>query len=192
MTFDAAYRSGLPPWEIGRPQPAFERLARTGVIGGSVLDVGCGTGENALLLASQGHETWGIDSSATAIERARLKALARRSTAVFLEGDALRLDGLGRAFDTVIDSGCFHVFDDEDREAYARSVGAVLQPGGRLHLLCLSDLQPGTFGPRRVSQAELRLAFASGWRVDVIEPERFDILIDPDGARAWLATFTRS
>lgn len=191
MTFDAAYRSGLPPWEIGRPQPAFERLARTGVIGGSVLDVGCGTGENALLFSSLGHDAWGIDLSPTAIERARLKASARSLPVVFMQGDALRLDGLGRTFDTVIDSGCFHVFDDEGREAYARSVGAVLQPGGRLHLLCFSDLQPGTFGPRRLSQAELRSTFASGWRVDAIQPDRFDILIDPDGALAWLATFTR-
>jgi len=188
--FDEAYR-GTPPWEIGRPQPAFERLAASGAIAGTVLDIGCGTGENALLLASLGHETWGVDLSPTAIERAQVKAFARRLPVVFMQGDALELAGLGRMFDTVIDSGCFHVFDDEDREAYARSVGAVVAPGGRLHLMCFSDLEPPGWGPRRVSQDELRSTFAGRWRVDVIEPERFDILIDPDGARAWLATFTR-
>ena len=69
VEWDAAYR-GLPPWEIGHPQPAIVDLAAGGGIGRSVLDAGCGTGENALYLAEQGHEVWGIDVSQLAIEQA--------------------------------------------------------------------------------------------------------------------------
>jgi SAM-dependent methyltransferase len=104
MGFDGAYRSGTPPWDIGRPQPAVIRLAEEGAIAGSVIDVGCGTGENALFLADRGHEVTGLDASPTAIARAREKAAARRSSATFLVADALELPGLGRTFDVAVDT----------------------------------------------------------------------------------------
>jgi SAM-dependent methyltransferase len=68
--FEEAYR-GTPPWDIGRAQPAVERLARGGAFPGSVLDAGCGTGENTLLLAALGAEAWGLDQVPAAVERAR-------------------------------------------------------------------------------------------------------------------------
>src|SRR6266566_3792935 len=80
--FDAAY-TGLPPWDIGRPQQAYVELVQTGKIHGSVLDVGCGTGEHALYLAQHGHEVWGIDSSPTAIQKAQQKAAARGIAVTF-------------------------------------------------------------------------------------------------------------
>lgn len=190
MFFDEAYR-GTPPWEIGRPQPAFERLAASGAIAGTVLDIGCGTGENALALAARGHEVWGVDSAPHAIERARLKAFGRGLPAVFLEHDALELETLGRTFETAIDSGCFHVFDDPGRARYVRSARSVLEPGGRLHVLCFSEREPPGWGPRRVTQAEIRTAFARGWRVDAIVEERFAAIVEGDGAWAWLASLTR-
>jgi 2-polyprenyl-3-methyl-5-hydroxy-6-metoxy-1,4-benzoquinol methylase len=74
--FDEAY-SGTPPWDIGRPQGEFVRLAESGAIRGDVLDVGCGTGENALYLASLGHVVLGIDAAPHAIEKARKKSEER-------------------------------------------------------------------------------------------------------------------
>ena len=86
--FEAAY-AGTPPWDIGRPQPAFLALVEAGLVTGRVLDVGCGTGEHTLLAAGMGLEAVGIDSAPTAIDRARRKAVERGLPARFVLGDAL-------------------------------------------------------------------------------------------------------
>ena len=200
-SWDDSYTGAqLAPWDIGRPQPGFARLADAGLLTGTLLDVGCGTGENTLLAASHGATATGMDIAPTAIERARMKAAERGLDARFVVGDALSLAPLGVGLaeladpaDTVIDSGVFHTFSDEDRPRYVASLSAALRPGGMLYLMCFSDRQPGDFGPRRVSQDELRLAFASGWLIEGISADMFDI--NPVGdftrAHAWLASIRR-
>ena len=126
--FDEAY-SGVPNWEIGRPQREFVTLEETGEIRGDVLDVGCGTGENALFLAERGHKVWGVDSVPRAIELAREKARERDLPVTFLVQDALDMENLSRTFDTIIDSGLFHALSDPDRLRFVRSLAAVLRPG---------------------------------------------------------------
>jgi SAM-dependent methyltransferase len=189
--FDTSYRTGTPPWDIGRPQAAFVRLLEAGEIRGHVLDVGCGTGEHALMSASAGFVAIGVDAAPTAIGQARGKAAQRSLEVRFEVGDALDLSGLGTQFDTVLDCGLFHVFDDDDRARFVASLGGVVVAGGRYFMLCFSDKQPGDWGPRRVSQDELRRSFADGWRVDSIEETVLEITISPEGAQAWLASFTR-
>jgi len=189
--FEARYES-RPPWDIDGPQPAFVELFRMGLIRGQVLDIGCGTGENALFLAAQELETWGIDLVSAAIGQARAKARARGLPAVrFLVADALALGELGMTFDTVLDSGLFHALSDPERPFFLQSLGAVLRPGGLYHLLCFSDREPGTEGPRRVSQAEIRATFRSGWRVLRIDEARFLDRLHEGGARAWRASLER-
>jgi cyclopropane fatty-acyl-phospholipid synthase-like methyltransferase len=200
-SWDAVYApdAAPPPWDIGRPQPAFVRLAERGLLSGRLLDSGCGTGENVLLAAARGAEATGVDISPQAIARARDKAAERGLTARFEVADALRLGQLGMTFDVLIDSGVFHIFDDEDRGRYVASLAAVLPPGGRCYLMCFSDRQPGTVGPRRVRQDELRAAFSDGWEVASIEADTFEvnpgIEFSPGtpaaGAQAWLATLVR-
>ena len=87
-TFEAMY-AGQAPWDIGRPQNPF--LDVTDRITGSILDAGCGTGENALFFASRGHKVTGIDFLEEPIRRARRKATERGLTATFLVMDALAL-----------------------------------------------------------------------------------------------------
>jgi cyclopropane fatty-acyl-phospholipid synthase-like methyltransferase len=191
--FDAIYAAETPPaWDIGRPQPAFDRLAQAGGIHGKVLDAGCGTGEHALLVASLGHEVVGVDVSAKAIELAMTKKTARGVEARFLVSDALRLSDLGELFDTVLDCGLFHVFDDDERKRYVNSLAAVVPPGGRYHMLCFSDAQPGDWGPRRVTQDEIRAAFSEGWAVESVEPTVIDLTWDPAGALAWQVVAART
>jgi SAM-dependent methyltransferase len=189
--FEAMYAAAPPPWDIGRPQRPFLSLLEEGAIRGRVLDVGCGTGEHVLMCAAHGLDATGIDSAATAIAAAQAKAKERGLPAHFLLGNALHLSRLGAQFDTVLDSGLFHVFDDADRQAFVDSLRAVTAPGSRYIMMCFSDRQPGDFGPRRVTQAEIRSSFAEGWRVDSIEPSRFDIRYDTAFAEAWLARMTR-
>ena len=196
--FEQVYQ-GQAPWDTGRPQPAIVKLAEASQIRGSVLDVGCGTGENLLYLAARGHYAWGIDFVPVAIERAKAKAAERRIAAHFLVANALELKKLEMQFDTVIDCGLFHTFSDDERPVFIRGLAEVVRHGGLLHLLCFSDEEPGTEGPRRVSQQEIRDAFQYGWQVWHIEPTQFEAVERPDGPhhspggpKAWLATIRRT
>ncbi|MEN6342469.1 MAG: class I SAM-dependent methyltransferase [Methanospirillum sp.] len=190
--FEEAYR-GTPPWDIGRPQTTFVALEESGEIAGDVLDVGCGTGENALFLAGRGHTVWGVDAAQSAIEIARRKAEERGLAATFRVQDALRLQELGRTFDTIIDSGLFHALSDPERPLYARSLSAVLRPGGTYFMLAFSELEPGEYPlPRRLRQDEIRRAFSDGWRIDWIRAERFENRLHPRGSRAWLSSIARA
>src|SRR2546423_11765220 len=100
--------SGTPPWDIGRPQPAFAHLAETGQVTGSVLDVGCGTGEHALMAARLGLAATGVDISPSALAIARRKAAERNLAARFLVHDVLDLANLDERFDVALDCGLFH------------------------------------------------------------------------------------
>ncbi|WP_242340422.1 class I SAM-dependent methyltransferase [Anaeromyxobacter sp. SG66] len=189
--FEAAYLAGTPPWDIGRPQPEIVKLAGEGEVRGTVLDVGCGTGENALHLASLGRPVVGVDGSPAAIARAREKAAARGLEVAFHVADALQLGRLRLRVETVVDCGLFHVFSDEERRPYAESLTEVLSPGGVLHILCFSDAEPPGPGPRRVAEYDLRATFRSLFAMVRIRPAVFDSLLLTGGAKAWLATFVR-
>jgi SAM-dependent methyltransferase len=180
-----------PPWDIGRPQSAFIALAEEGAIRGRVLDVGCGTGEHVLLCASRSLNSTGIDLASNALRAAEDKVRERGLVARFLRHDARHLADLGECFDTVLDCGLFHIFDEKDRAEFVDNLRSVLAPGGRYFMLCFSDQQPGTWGPHRIRRQEIAAAFAEGWRVDSIEPATIEVTIDPDGIRAWLVTLTR-
>ena len=194
-TFESAY-AGQAPWDIGKPQKPFIDVADR--IGGAVLDAGCGTGDTALFLASRGCRVTGIDFLEEPIRRARRKAAERGLSATFLVKDAMTLKDWSERFDNVIDSGLFHVLSDGDRRQYVEGLATVLKPGGRLFLLCFSDEEPGTQGPRRVSQKELHDAFAEGWSIESVEPVRVevrpdlkDLTFSAGGPKAWFAVIRR-
>ena len=190
IDFDASYL-GTPPWDIGRPQPALLEQASRGAFAGRVLDVGCGTGEHALLAAELGLESSGLDLSPRAIGLAREKAHQRHLTVDFFVASALEMESAGSTYNTVVDCGLFHVFDDHDRALFVRNLHAVLVPGGRYLMLCFSDREPGDWGPRRVSRPDIESSFAAGWSIDSIEASTIDITISLGNAHAWLVTATR-
>ncbi len=192
LPWDASYHDGPAPWDIGRPQPAVVRLASKGAFAGAVLDAGCGTGENALYVASLGLAVLGFDVAETALAIARKQAADRGTDAEFVEADAFHLERLGRTFQTVLDCGLFHVFDAEERPRYAASLASVTEHDGTLHVLCFSDEGPDT-GPHPISQEELRAALtpATGWSVVAVQADRVETRYHDNGAPAWLATMRR-
>lgn len=191
-SWDAVYRDGAAPWEIGQPQPAIARLAAAGGFTGTVLDAGCGTGENALHVASRGLPVLGVDLAGTALVIAREKAAARGIDAEFAVADAFDLDRLGQTFETVLDCGLFHTFDGNERRDYVTSLASATRPGSTVYVLCFSDIGPDT-GPHPVSEDDLRAAFAPGhgWNVTSLAPDRITTTFSTDGTPAWLATIKR-
>lgn len=183
-----------PPWDIGRPQPAFRALADAGEIRGRVLDVGCGTGEHVLMAAELGLDATGVDLASAALRTAEEKARDRGLAARFLCHDARGLAGCGESFDTVLDCGLFHIFDADERGDFAESIRSVLVPGGRYFMLCFSDRERGDGWSHvhRVSHADIAATFADGWRVDAVEPATIEITVEPHGIRAWFVALTRS
>jgi SAM-dependent methyltransferase len=194
-TFESAY-AGQAPWDIAKPQAPFVAVADR--VRSPVLDAGCGTGETALFFAARGHRVTGIDFLEEPIRRARTKAAERAVSAEFLVKDALTLVDWDQRFNTVSDSGLFHCFSDDDRRRYVQGLGRVLSAGGLLLLMCFSDAEPGTEGPRRVARPELYDAFSDGWEVESVQPARFEvnpeftqITFSEGGPKAWFAVIRR-
>jgi cyclopropane fatty-acyl-phospholipid synthase-like methyltransferase len=195
-TFREFYQK-TPPWDIGRPQKQFIQVAAE--IQGSVLDAGCGTGENALFFAQKGCQVTGVDFLEAPIERAKQKAANRKINVTFQVQDALKLGDLHQQFDNVIDSGLFHCFPDAERISYVSALASVLKSDGKIFLMCFSDQEPGTDGPRRISRQELNDAFAKGWKIESLEECHFEVTpnlppgmnFSPGGPHAWFAKIRR-
>jgi ubiquinone/menaquinone biosynthesis C-methylase UbiE len=195
-TFENLY-AGPAPWDIDKPQGRIVAIADR--VTGPVLDAGCGTGEHALFFAARGLRVTGIDFVVEAIRRARVKAAERGLSVEFLVKDALTLADWGKRFRSVIDCGLFHVFSDADRRRYVEGLARVLKPGGQLFLMCFSDQEPGTEGPRRVSRQELYDAFVDGWDVESVKPaqaelnpEFTEVKFSEGGPKVWFAVVRRN
>lgn len=192
ISWEDAYK-GNPPWDIGRPQPAFVELVSAGEFNkGSVLDVGCGTGENALYIAENGFSTVGVDLSSRAIVAARAKATERKLRVDFRHANALSLDFRGSYFDNVIDSGLFHTFNDSDRVSFANEIARVLKADGRYFMLCFSDKEPTNWGgPRRITREEIEATFSQLFKIYYIRDSFFATRIHDKGGKAYLTSATK-
>jgi 2-polyprenyl-3-methyl-5-hydroxy-6-metoxy-1,4-benzoquinol methylase len=137
-----------------------------------VLDVGCGTGETALFLAERGHDVTGVDAVHAAIDTAKSRAAERGLDVCFRAADVLDvLPELIGKFHSVTDVGFFHALSDAQRTDFASKLVGKLAPGGVYAMLCFSERVPGAWGPRRVSEAEIRAVFAGPeWVVREIRP----------------------
>jgi ubiquinone/menaquinone biosynthesis C-methylase UbiE len=193
QSWDASYTNGPAPWNIGGPQPAIARLLETTRLDGPVLDAGCGGGENALLIASKALPVVGFDVAEAALTQARSDAAKRGYDVEFVTADALNLQGLGRTFATVIDSGLLHSFDAGERRRYAKSLAGVTDPRGTLYVLAFSN-EGENAGPHPLRKTDFVEAFdaSTGWDVISVEADRVMTRYhDDEGAPAWFATIRR-
>lgn len=184
-----------PPWEIGHPQKAFVELFKNKeLLPGRILDIGCGTGENAIFLTQNGFSVVGIDLVPSAIEKAKQKAEKLGVEIDFSIGDALQLRYMPDEFDSVIDSGVFHVFDDQSRRVYIDQIAKVLRKDGGYFMLCFSENEPKDWGgPRRVSKNEIEEALSPAFEVNFIRDTILESNIhEGGGGLAYISSATRS
>ena len=212
--WNTVYDNDTAPWVVGRPQPAILALEGEGQIRGRVLDIGTGAGEHTIALTALGYDVLGIDLSPSAVEYARRNAADKGVPAArFQVADAVRLGAEPQAaaelgvFDTIVDSALFHIFgeDPDNRAGYVRALHALCRPGGLVHVLALSDVEPG-FGPR-IGDGLIRESFGAGWELESLQPSRYlgrmtalvadkvsGLDVSEDGivdAAAWLARIRR-
>lgn len=164
LDWNEYYAANELPWDTGEPDPHLIELVERGTITpGRTLEVGCGTGTNAVWLASRGFEVLGVDISARAVARAKAKAEAAGVRARFVELDFLTAQIDEPPFAFVFDRGVLHVFDEAaDRAQFARQVGRLLATGGHwLSLAGSTEGAPRDQGPPRRSARDL---------VEAVEP----------------------
>ncbi|MFE3255432.1 class I SAM-dependent methyltransferase [Nocardia sp. NPDC059091] len=183
---DTASEQGAPaliPWDIGGPQPVVQQLVAYGAVRGEVLDPGTGPGHHAIYYASKGYSVTGIDSSPSAIERAKRNAERAGVTVNFEVADATKLEGLEDRFDTVIDSAFYHVFldDEETQIRYAQALHRATRPGARLFMF--------EFGRHNVNGLQLeglpaenfdRVLSAAGWVIDHLGTTTYQANFSPE------------
>jgi len=191
-SWEGAYKT-TPPWDIGRPQPAFLELVHAGELTkGLVLDIGCGTGENALYLGENGFSVVGVDLSNRAIAAAKEKAIERKLKVDFRIANALSLGFQAGHFYNCIDSGLFHTFNDHDRLTFVREISRILKTNGRYFMLCFSDKEPTSWGgPRRITREEIATTFSPLFDINYIKDAYFATRIHHTGGRAYLTSATR-
>ena len=176
--FNAVYED-IPPWEIGKPQPAMMDLLASYPPTGPILDVGCGSGDLSIYLAGLGYETLGIDFVEAAIASAqeKLNFLPPQTARLvrFQVADALKPSILGRQFGAIMDSGFFHLFDPEQCDRYVEELARALLPGGLYYLHAFDMEFPISNMPRQISADEVRGRFTKekGWHIREIQPVGF-------------------
>ncbi len=147
LFFDLQYRFSKPRWDSGVTPPEVVALIEGGSIHGRALDLGCGTGTNAIYLAQHGLSVVGIDFSPKAIATARDKAQRAGVTVDLHVADVTRLDFLREPFDFVLDLGCFHAIDPAERGRYAENLARLTRPGSVFMLYAFSPRPPDQPGP---------------------------------------------
>jgi SAM-dependent methyltransferase len=160
-SWNESYATGQLPWDTGEPEPLLVEFVTSGVVTpGRTLEIGAGTGTNAIWMAERGFDVLGVDVSPLAVERARVKMARRALRCRFAAGDFLVAPPPEGPFQFVFDRGCFHVFDEPgERQRFAEQVAGTLAPRGLwLSLIGSTEGLPREFGPPRRSAREVTVA----------------------------------
>lgn len=192
--WDAAYREGRrPPWDTGRPSSHLKRLVEEQVLRPCrVLELGCGTGVNAVYLAGQGFDVTALDVAPTALQAARERAEQAGVKVRWIQADVLNPPAL-EPFDLIFDRGCYHGVRRQNASRYVEVVKKSCRPGGHVLILAGNANESGrSYGPPRVDETELVGDFADSFDFESLREIRFDTA-DPQakGALAWSVLLRR-
>jgi SAM-dependent methyltransferase len=178
--WDLRYRTGDTPWETGRPSSELERvLAEDRIAACPALELGCGTGTNAVLLARRGFDVTAVDVSPLAIERARQRAADAGVRVRFLAADLVNAAALGGPFYFFFDRGCYHIVRQENLQRYLNTLGETLGPGATGLVLAGNARLPRT-GPPVVRENEIRRELGTLFDILRLREFFFDPLEDEE------------
>lgn len=158
VDWNQRYVDSDTPWDSGNPSEALREFLKEGLVPPTrALELGCGTGTNAIFLASNGFQVTAVDLSTEAIGRAREKAAAAGVSIDFRQADVTDLPNLGEAFSLVFDRGTYHCVRSINLVGFQKSLARVVAPGGYYLLLAgnAHEQSPPDKGPPRVRAAEL-------------------------------------
>jgi SAM-dependent methyltransferase len=184
ISWDDRYQKGETPWDTGAPSSELCRVvAEVPIAPCRAIELGCGTGVNAVWLAQQGLDVTGLDLSSTAIEKARQRAEAAGVKVRFVAADLLRLPPeLRGPFDFFFDRGCYHAVRRTDAAGYLATLRALTRPGSLGLVLTGNAREPLEPGPPVVSEEELRSELGSLCDILHLREFRFDVVFDlPEG-----------
>src|SRR5262245_60751073 len=189
------YQEGHTPWDTGQPSSELMRVVATeGIQPGTCIELGCGTGVNAVWLAQQGFDVTAIDFSTLALDRARKHAADAGVAVRFLEGDVLDPPAaIGGPYDFVFDRGCYHVVRRIDVSRYLRTLQQITRPGSRGLILTGNAREPHDPGPPLVSEEEIRTEIGGAFEIVDLREFRFD-QVEEGGVRflGWSCSVRRT
>jgi SAM-dependent methyltransferase len=189
-SWNERYASGELPWDTGQPEPLLvEFVTSGGIAPGRTLEIGAGTGTNAIWLAERGFDVFGVDVSSLAVERASAKMDGRDLRCRFATLDFLAVPVPHGPFHFVFDRGCFHVFDEPgERARFAAQVAAALAPDGLwLSLIGSTEGPPREVGPPRRSAQDVVLAIEPALEIVELRSAEFR----SHDAKAWFCLSRR-
>jgi SAM-dependent methyltransferase len=172
--WEERYRTGDTPWDTGEPSSELQRvIAEEHIRPCRTVELGCGSGTNAVWLAQQGFQVTAVDLSPLAIRRAEARAAAEGATVRFVCADVLHLPDLGD-FDFFFDRGCYHVVRRVDVQSYQRTLSQISHPGTLGLVLAGNAREPHEPGPPVVDEREIREELGAIFEIQWLREFRFD------------------
>ncbi len=176
QNWEARYKTGDLPWDSGRHDCTLEELVVDKTVSACrALELGCGTGTNAIWLALQGFDVAASDISPMAISIAKDKARQADVNVDFMVMDILQESLPAEKYDFVFDRGCFHSFDGEERNFFVKSINDCLTPGGIwFSLIGSADSPPREIGPPRLSAQDITSLVEPSFEIKMLKATHFD------------------
>jgi 2-polyprenyl-3-methyl-5-hydroxy-6-metoxy-1,4-benzoquinol methylase len=173
--WERRYREGDSPWDTGRPSTELQRvLAEEEIAPCRCIELGCGTGSNAVWLAQQGFDVSAVDISPLAIDRATARAAAAGVTVRWLTADMLNPPDLGGPYRFFFDRGCYHVVRRTDVQRFLQTLDRLTEPGTLGLVLTANAREPHDPGPPVVEEATLRQELGQVFQIVWLREFRFD------------------
>ncbi len=188
------YREGKIPWDSGKPSSELLRVVDAGIVAPCrALELGCGTGTNAVFLAQRGFDVTAVDLVELAVEKARAKATQAGVKVNFACASVLDLPNLGAPFEFIFDRGCFHSFKERGWSEFLASLTRVTRSGTRWLMLCGNDKEPQDPGPPTLSEKQIRDTLTPMFEVEWLREFRFDLSpsFGPGRPLAWSVMLRR-